>query len=120
VFFFWIGLVTDPAAVFGVLDLLAVAVAVTAPAKIASGYYGGRAYDLSPRRSARVGLAMVTRGEFSLVVAAAAVAAGGTTISVADADTVYAFAVGYVLVMSVLGTVLMQSSGAFERLLPAD
>ncbi|MFC3478765.1 cation:proton antiporter [Halobacterium litoreum] len=119
VFFFWIGLLTDPAAVVGVLDVLAVAVAVSAPAKVVSGYYGGQAYGLTDRRSLRVGLALVTRGEFSLIIAAAATAAAGTTIPVALANDVYAFAVGYVLVMSVLGTVLMQYSGAVERYLPA-
>jgi CPA2 family monovalent cation:H+ antiporter-2 len=85
-------------------------VVVSVVGKLASGYAGGRAYDLNPRRSLRMALALVTRGEFSLVVAA--LAAGAAAVSPA----VPAFAVGYVLVMSVLGTLLMSASGRIERL----
>ena len=116
VFFFWIGLVTDPFSFLGVLDLVAAAVAVTLPAKLLSGFYGGRLYGLSDKRSLRVGLAMVTRGEFSLIIAAAALAAAGTALDAAVATELYAFTVGYVLVMSILGTTLMQFSAPFERL----
>ncbi|NIS30587.1 MAG: cation:proton antiporter, partial [Actinobacteria bacterium] len=59
--------------------------------------------------SLRMALALVTRGEFSLVVAALAVA------TPAVSPAVPAFAVGYVLVMSLLGTVLMGASGPIER-----
>jgi len=110
VFFFAIGLGADPGAVAGVLPLLAAGVALAVVGKLASGYVGGRAYDLNERRSVRMALAMVTRGEFSLVVAA--IAAGTAAVSPA----IPAFAVGYVLVMSILGTVLMGASGRVEGL----
>ncbi|MFB6354413.1 MAG: cation:proton antiporter [Halobacteriales archaeon] len=109
VFFFAIGLGTDPGAVAAVSGLLVAGVAVTGVGKLASGYPGGRSFGLNPRRSLRMALALVTRGEFSLVVAALAAA----TPSVSPA--VPAFAVGYVLVMSILGTVLMGASGRIER-----
>ena len=109
VFFFAIGLETDPVAIAGVGGLLVVGVVVTTLGKLASGTLGGRAYRLHPRRSRRVALALVTRGEFSLVVAALAVA------TPAASSPVPAFAVGYVLVMSLLGTVLMGASGTLER-----
>ncbi|AGN01342.1 sodium/protn antiporter putative [Salinarchaeum sp. Harcht-Bsk1] len=115
VFFVWIGLETDPVLVAEVAALVAIAVAATTPTKLFSGYLGGRAYGLSPRRSTRVGLGMVTRGEFSLIIAAVAIEGAGGTLSAAVASDIYAFAVGYVLAMSVLGTVLMQYSGPFER-----
>ena len=115
VFFFWIGLVTDPVSFVGVADLIALAVVVTAPAKVLSGYVGGRIYDLNERRSLRVGLGMVTRGEFSLIIAATALTGAGVTLAVGTAETIYAFTVGYVLVMSILGTALMQFSGLLER-----
>jgi CPA2 family monovalent cation:H+ antiporter-2 len=119
VFFFWIGVGTDPRLVVGVAVPLAAAVLLTTPAKLLSGYLGGRAYDLSAHRSLRVGVGLVPRGEFSLVIAA--LAAGGSTVVMQE--TIPALAVGYVLVMSVLGTVLMQHSdaveGAVRRLRPA-
>jgi CPA2 family monovalent cation:H+ antiporter-2 len=113
VFFLWIGVGTDPRLLAGVALPLAAAVVLTTPAKLLSGYLGGRVYDLSARRSVRVGLGLVPRGEFSLVIAA--LAAGGSTTVMRE--TIPALAVGYVLVMSVLGTVLMQRSAAVERVL---
>lgn len=115
VFFFWIGLVTDPLAFLDVLHLIVVAALVTTPSKLISGFYGGRLYGLNDRRSLRVGLAMVTRGEFSLIIGTVALAGAGTVMTDVTAQTIYAFAVGYVLVMSILGTILMQSAGFFER-----
>jgi len=119
VFFFWIGLVTDPFVVVDALDVIGVLVAVTAPAKVLSGVHNGRTYGLDDRRSLRVGLAMVTRGEFSLIIAAVALAGAGQTIPAETAQTIYAAAVGYVLVMSALGTTLMGVSGRIEARLPS-
>jgi len=120
VFFFWIGLVTDPFLVVEAARVIAVLVAVTVPTKLVSGFYGGRVYELDDRRSLRVGLAMVTRGEFSLIIAAVALSGAGGTLPAETARTIYAAAVGYVLVMSALGTTLMGASGRFERFLPAS
>ena len=110
VFFFAIGLGTDPGAVAGVLGLLAAGVLVTGGGKLLTGYVGGRAYQLNQRRSLRMALALVTRGEFSLVVAALAASTAGVS------GVVSTFAVGYVLVMSILGTLLMGASGRIEGL----
>jgi CPA2 family monovalent cation:H+ antiporter-2 len=112
VFFFWIGVNTDPRLVFAAAVPLVVAVVVTTPTKLVSGYYGGRVYDLTPKRSLRVGVGMVSRGEFSLVIAALAAGGTGTVMT----EIIPAFAVGYVLVMSTLGTVLMGESDRVERL----
>ena len=118
VFFLAIGLGTDPRLFPAVAVPLAALVVVSTVSKLLSGYYGGRYYGLSERRSIRASLALVARGEFSLVIAALAVSAGGST---ALSETIPAIAVGYVLAMSVLGTVLMRYSGAIERrVLPTD
>ncbi|MFP8952238.1 cation:proton antiporter [Natrialbaceae archaeon A-arb3/5] len=118
VFFFWIGLITDPG-VFAdafVLAAIAAAVVLTAPTKLVSGYLGGRIYDLDERRSVRVGLGMTTRGEFSLIIASIAISGAGIGLVEGTAETIYAFAVGYVLFMSILGTTLMQFSSQIESL----
>ncbi|WP_254536673.1 cation:proton antiporter [Halomarina litorea] len=114
VFFFWIGVTTDPVLVAGTVGLLALAVVVSTPTKFATGYLAGRLYDLDPRRSVRVGAGLVTRGEFSLIIAAL-VTAGGTPVL---SEVIPAFAVGYVLVMSVLGTTLMGYADRLAALLP--
>jgi len=71
VFFFWIGVTTDPGLVAATVALLALAVIVTTPTKLFTGYLTGRLYDLDARRSVRIGCGMATRGEFSLIIAAA-------------------------------------------------
>ncbi|WP_255167627.1 cation:proton antiporter [Natrononativus amylolyticus] len=114
VFFFWIGLVTNPFLFAGVAAMVAAAVVLTTPTKLISGYLGGRVYDLDERRSVRVGLGMVTRGEFSLIIASIAIAGADTGLAAETAGQINAFAVGYVLFMSILGTTLMQYSGRIE------
>jgi len=115
VFFFWIGLVTDPLLFGGVAALIALAVLVTTPTKLVTGFFAGRAFDLNAKRSTRVALGMTTRGEFSLIIATVAVTgAEAGTFDPAVAQTINAFAVGYVLVMAILGTTLMQYSRPFE------
>jgi CPA2 family monovalent cation:H+ antiporter-2 len=58
---------------------------------------------------------MTTRGEFSLIIATIAVSgAEAGTLDPALATTINAFAVGYVLVMAVLGTALMGRSEPVE------
>ncbi len=116
VFFFWIGLITNPALFAGVAGLILLAVVVTTPTKLVSGFLGGRAFGLNTRRSTRVGLGMTTRGEFSLIIATIAVAgAEAGTFSGELAATINAFAVGYVLIMAILGTTLMGYSRPFEE-----
>ncbi len=114
VFFFWIGLTTDPRLVVAIAGLLALVVVLTTPTKLVSGYFGGRVYDLDSRRSVRVACGMVTRGEFSLIIATLAASQGSGTVLT---ETIPALAVGYVLVMSVLGTALMSRADTFENLL---
>jgi len=114
VFFVWIGLVTDPLVFAGVLTLILIAVVLTVPTKLVSGYLGGRIYGLNIPQSMRVGLGMTTRGEFSLIIATLALSGAGTTLTETAAQTIYAFAVGYVLVMSIVGTMLMQYSNPIE------
>ena len=108
VFFLSIGLATDVTVVADVALLLAAAVVVTTLGKLLSGFVSGRIYRLDTVRSLRVGLGLVPRGEFSLVLAALAATSGSGTL----ATVIPAFAVGYVLLMSILGTVLIQRSSA--------
>ncbi|MFW6384230.1 MAG: cation:proton antiporter [Halodesulfurarchaeum sp.] len=114
VFFFWIGLVTDPLVLVEVAGLVTVAVLLTLPSKLLTGYLAGRVYDLTPQRSSRVALGMTVRGEFTLIIASLAISGTGGPLAGATGETIYAFAVGYVLVMSVLGTTLMARSGPIE------
>ncbi|MBV0925485.1 cation:proton antiporter [Halomicroarcula limicola] len=108
VFFFAIGLSTDVTLLANVAGLLAVAVVATTASKLVSGTLSGRLYGLDARRSARVGLGLVPRGEFSLVLVALAADVGTGRLG----SVLPAFAVGYVLVMSVVGSLLVQRADA--------
>jgi CPA2 family monovalent cation:H+ antiporter-2 len=113
IFFFSIGLTTDLRVVVGVALLVLVAVLLTTGTKLLSGYASGRVYGLSPRRSTRVGIGLVARGEFSLIIATLA----ATSSIPAVRDVVPAFAVGYVLVMSLLGTLLIEYEDTVSSIL---
>ena len=112
VFFFVIGLGTDPRVVISVAGLVVVAAAVTVTGQIISGYFAGRSWGLDIEQSARAASALVPRGEFSLVIAAFLLTAGTTP---ALRETIPAFTVGYVLLTSILGTILMRNAGLIER-----
>jgi CPA2 family monovalent cation:H+ antiporter-2 len=113
VFFLSIGLQTDLGTVRSGVVLLVVAVVVTTATKLATGYYAGVTYGLDRRRAVRTAVGLVARGEFSLVLAAIATSVGTDALG----DEIPAFAVGYVLVMSLLGTTLMRYSDVVtERL----
>ena len=116
VFFFSIGLTTDVTLLAGVAALLAVAVVLTTVGKFVSGTLSGRFYDLDRRRSLRVGLGLVPRGEFSLVIATLAAGVGTGRL----ASVLPAFTVGYVLVMSVLGSLLIQRADVITDALGAS
>ena len=113
IFFVWIGLGTDPLVVATVAGPVLLVGLFTVPAKVASGYACGRIYDLPSRRSLRTGLALVSRGEFSLVIAALAATSADPVV----AQTVPAFAVGYVVLTGTVGTVLMGEANRVGRLL---
>lgn len=116
VFFFAIGLSVGLDSVFAQWKLLAVALPLTVLGSVLSGVLSGWAYGLSDRQALRVGFGLVARGEFSLVLAALATTVGGGAL-----DTVIPqFAVGYVLVMSVAGTLSMQHADWFLDLVWPD
>lgn len=106
-FFFVIGLQTNPELLTATLGFVLVAVVVTTVGQLVSGSLAGRMYGLDWQRSVRVGCALTPRGEFSLVIAAFLVTAGTTP---ALRETIPAFTVGYVLLTSMLGTVLMRNA----------
>ena len=112
VFFFAIGLSVGLDSVFAQWELLLVALPLTVLGSLLSGVLSGWLYGLDDRRALRVGFGIVARGEFSLVLAALATNVGGGAFE----TVIPQFAVGYVLVMSVVGTLSMQHA---DRLIDA-
>ena len=96
VFFVFFGLSTDPGAIPSVL-LVAVALGVvTAGTKLVAGWYAARRVGIGDAGRIRAGLALMARGEFSIVIA-------GLAVGVAGAEDLPALAAAYVLLMAVTG-----------------
>jgi monovalent cation:H+ antiporter-2, CPA2 family len=75
-FFVTFGLSTNPGSLLPVLPLAVVLVVVTSGTKMGTGYVAARRNGVKRRGRWRAAVALIPRGEFSIVIAALAVAAG--------------------------------------------
>ena len=112
VFFVFFGLSTDPAEIPPVLLPAAILAVVTVATKIATGYWATRRAGIAAPGRWRAGGALVAHGEFSIVIAGLAVAAGvGAPIG--------ALATAYVLILVIVGPVAARyTEPAARRLAP--
>jgi CPA2 family monovalent cation:H+ antiporter-2 len=108
VFFVFFGLQTDPRSIPPVALAAAGLALVTAATKVATGWWAARRAGIGPRGRWRAGTVLVPRGEFSIVIAGLAVAAGAE-------PTLGPLATAYVLVLAVLGPVLARLRAAAGR-----
>jgi len=99
VFFVFFGLSTDPGDIPGVLVPALLLAAVTAGTKYFTGRWAASRRGVSERGQRRTGLALIPRGEFSVIIAGLA---GG----VAGAEGLPALAAAYVLIMAITGPLL--------------
>lgn len=97
IFFVAFGLNTDPSTIPPVLGWALLLAVVTAATKVATGWWAASRAGVAVPGRARAGAALIARGEFSIVIAGLAVAAGAVNNELA------AFATAYVLLMAVLG-----------------
>lgn len=102
-FFFGFGLLVDYRTLGGAAGIALGAVAVTLFGNLLAGIIAGRLNGYSPRASTNVGLTIVSRGEFSVIVASLA-AQGGLN------SMLQPFAAFYVLVLAVLGPLITRES----------
>ncbi|WP_071459637.1 cation:proton antiporter [Bacillus massilinigeriensis] len=84
--------------------LLAVLVGWSIIHKVAVGYFGGRWYGLSGYHSLTAGLSLTQRGEFSVIIAG--LAAGALNV----------FASIYILIITIIGTILFQLAPKLNKL----
>lgn len=101
IFFVFFGLTTDPHDIPpAFLPALALA-AVTIGTKILTGYVAARRAGVGKTGRWRAGLVLIPRGEFSIIIAAMAVAAGASGLLASIAAT-------YVLITVIVGPVLVR------------
>ncbi len=111
IFFFWFGLTIAPSEIGTVAWAVVAAVLVTFCFNVIAGGVAARIYGYGPQPAANAALMLVSRGEFELILAALAVAAGLD-------GRVAPFAALYVLVLAILSPLLSAKSYRLARLLP--
>ena len=107
-FFFSFGLSIDPLGLGGAIWIAFGAVVLTVLGNYAAGLLAGRTAGLSPRASSSIGLTIVSRGEFSIVVASLGTAGGLLPI-------LQPFSALYVLTLAILGPLLTRESDSIHR-----
>lgn len=107
VFFLGFGLSIDPATFGRVWQQALVLTVLGVAAKIGAGWWIGRQSQMNQRSSLSLGLTLIARGEFSIVLAGIAVAAGYPDLG--------ALLALLVLALSVIGTMAMQFSPEITR-----
>lgn len=111
IFFFHVGLTIVPSQVWGVVPQILVAAAMTTVLATVAGVIAARMHDFNRLQAANIGFTVLTRGEFSLILATLAVSAGLD-------PRIGAFAAGYVLVLAVVGPIAASWSTIFSRVIP--
>src|SRR5690606_12627267 len=110
VFFFSFGLSIDPLSLGGAVGLALGAVVLTIVGNYIAGMLAGRSAGLSPGASSNIGLTIVSRGEFSIILANLAQNGGLLPI-------LQPFAALYVLLLAILGPLLTKESRRIHRIL---
>ena len=100
-FFFFFGLQIDPATLPSALLTAVLLGAVTAVTKALTGYWAARQRGVDQRGRLRAGMALVARGEFSIVIAG---------LGVGLEPQLAPLAAAYVLFLAVLGPVLTRAA----------
>jgi CPA2 family monovalent cation:H+ antiporter-2 len=111
IFFFWFGLTIAPSDMGAIAPIVAVAVVVTLLFNVIAGIVAARIYGYGRTEAANTALMLVSRGEFELILASLAVAAGLDR-------RVAPFAALYVLVLSILSPLASARSLVLARRLP--
>jgi monovalent cation:H+ antiporter-2, CPA2 family len=111
-FFFAFGLAIDPGDIGEVAGPVLAAVALSLVLNLAAGLATARLNGLCPLAAANIGLTLLGRGEFSLILATLATAAGLDS-------RIGPFVALYVLVLAVVGPVLTAQSRRVAARLPA-
>jgi len=112
IFFFWFGTTIAPSALGDIAFAVVIAVLVTLVFNIIAGVVAARIYGFGRTEAANTALMLVSRGEFELILAALAVAAGLD-------GRVAPFAALYVLALSILSPLFSARSYVLARMLPA-
>jgi CPA2 family monovalent cation:H+ antiporter-2 len=108
--FFSFGLNIDPLALGGAVQIALLAVLLTIIGNFIAGVIAGKISRLPANAGATIGLTIVSRGEFSIVMASLAQSGGLLAL-------IQPFTAVYVLALSILGPIMTKNSDAVYRVL---
>ncbi|CAM5506694.1 cation:proton antiporter [Streptomyces fimicarius] len=111
IFFFAFGLSIDPGDLPSVLWPVLAAVALTLAMNIAAGLAAAKVYSFGAQATSNIATTLVARGEFALILATMAAAAGLD-------ERLSPFIAGYVLLLAVLAPLAAGRSHWLARILP--
>jgi CPA2 family monovalent cation:H+ antiporter-2 len=111
IFFVAFGLSIDVGAIGSVLVPVLIAVLITLVTNVSAGLITARLFGLNQRGAANVGLTVLGRGEFSLILATLALGAGLD-------DRIGPFIALYVLILAVCAPILATNSRFLARIIP--
>ncbi|MFE7135188.1 cation:proton antiporter [Streptomyces sp. NPDC057638] len=112
IFFFAFGLSIDPGDLPTVLWPVLAAVVVTLAMNVLAGLAAARIYSFGPGPAANISTTLLARGEFALILATMAAAAGLD-------ERLSPFIAGYVLILAVLAPLVAGRSHLVARFFPA-
>lgn len=102
-FFFSFGLSIDPLSLSGAVRPALIAVVLTLTGNLAAGIWAGRKTGLSYKASLNIGVTIISRGEFSIILTNLAKTGGLLSL-------LQPFAALYVLILAILGPLLTKES----------
>ncbi|HLO13452.1 MAG TPA: cation:proton antiporter [Anaerolineales bacterium] len=105
IFFLFFGLQVDPASLPPVLLLAVILGLITSLTKILTGWWAARRVKANPLECSRAGVALVARGEFSIVIS-------GLGVSARLEPQLGALSAAYVLFLAILGPILARAIGS--------
>ncbi|WP_024832415.1 cation:proton antiporter [Ruminiclostridium josui] len=103
VFFFSFGLTIDPLSLGGAVWMAIIAALLTIIGNMVSGIIAGRVAGIEGKARANIGLTLVSRGEFSIIMANMGKAGGLMPV-------IQSFAVLYVLILAIAGPLMAKHS----------
>lgn len=113
IFFFGFGLSIDPGDLPSVLVPVLFAVALTILMNVLAGLVAARLYGFAAQPTANIASTLLARGEFALILATMAAAAGLD-------DRLSPFIAGYVLILAVIAPLIAGKSHWLAQLLPSS
>ena len=101
IFFFFFGMEVNPRTLLPVLPVALALAVITSGTKISTGYWAAKRAGCDKRSAVRSGLTLITRGEFSIVIAG---------LGVAIEPRLGPLAAAYVLPLAIAGPILVRLS----------